>query len=247
MEQPKLDLPKIVSRFDDAEQKALEKADFYRGLTTYQDKKDARAKLRKLAKDIEGMRREFTVNLDDIKKQLIERERQATKPLLELAAEYDNDIKEADEKAREEKRQKILAIRGATIYLDHFEFDEKWLNKTTSLDEIGKQIQNGVEEINKNQMVIESTVKALGLPDSAVYMDMLKNRAIDEVSARMVEDAELLKKSHEREKEGAKTKDDEEETQSFSVDIVATNSQYRQIKNFVAKLGAKIIEADEQW
>ena len=146
-----------ISNFEPLKAWALEQVSAYKGLIVEEDgiasaKTDC-AKLRKIAKNASDYRISIKKEHEAKISKTMEQLKEITDIFNGAAAEIDAQVKEFDEKRKEEKRSAI-----GKIYTDNIQdmeqflplqkiWNEKWMNKGYGLDAITKEIKAQVESV----------------------------------------------------------------------------------------------------
>lgn len=154
-----------ISNFEPLKAWALEQVSAYKGLIVEEDgiasaKTDC-AKLRKIAKNASDYRISIKKEHEAKISKTMEQLKEITDIFNGAAAEIDAQVKEFDEKRKEEKRSAI-----GKIYTDNIQdmeqflplqkiWNEKWMNKGYGLDAITKEIKAQVESVQDGIKTIQ--------------------------------------------------------------------------------------------
>lgn len=215
-----------ISNYEPLKQWALEQVSAYKGLVVQEDdlstaKADC-AKLRKVAKNASDLR----ISVEKEHKQKIaktlEQLKEITSIFNDAAADIDAQVKEFDEKRKEEKRSAI-----GKIYTDNIQdmeqflplqkiWNEKWMNKGYGLDAITKEIkaqvaavEDGIKTIQLLGTKYESQMISAFL-EAYNMNDALKKKAeLEQIDAEM----ERRRKAQEEEQQNEEQVREQEEPQ----------------------------------
>ena len=180
-----------------------------------QIKKDLTAPITKFEKDFKEVEGYFSPLQEEVKDKLdkFEEERKAT------------------------KHEEIKEIDGVSKFVDYFGFDEKWLNKSTTIKSIEEEIEKGLKQIEDGIKSIESTAGLLGFKDYQKYLDMLKELPVHEIITQMHKDKQWLDK--ETETEEPKQFDTTEEKHTITRVLKGTKEQLHDLKAYADKIGVE--------
>lgn len=142
------------------------------------DTKDARKKLNRFLKEVDEFRKSYTRDVDDFKKKIMNKFDEAVKDAKALKLEYDKIVKEAEEQEKEEKYYNITQIEGYDHYIKHFEFNNKWLNKSYSLGDVENDIINALNGIDTSVKTKVLKIKGTDAQINAL-LDFCEKNALD--------------------------------------------------------------------
>ena len=154
-----------------------------------------------------------------------------------LQEEVKTRLDKLEQERQEKKRQEIAEIDGFDTYVDYFGFDEKWLNKSTTIKSIEEEIEKGLKQIEDGIKSIESTAGLLGFKDYQKYLDMLKELPVHEIITQMHKDKQWLDK--ETETEEPKQFDTTEEKHTITRVLKGTKAQLHDLKAYADKIGVE--------
>lgn len=137
-------------------------------------KKD-KAMLNNAAKSLNAKRieleKEFLVPFQEFKEEINE----TVKLITECSSKIDLVVKQSEQKAKDEKKQKIVSYWNSKNFelvpLERV-FDEKWLNKTTKEKDIKADIDSKIEKIKDDIITLEAIGEDVELLKS-LYLDTL--------------------------------------------------------------------------
>lgn len=146
-------------------------------------------------------------------------------------------VKAFETAEKERKRAGILALPD---YADYIVFDDRWLNKTYTMEMIQKDLENQKSLFQTNCTIIKTNAEIGGL-DSADYLNALANgTSIEEITATMKHDHDLLAKLPNTLPPLSVPQMDSDPTIFTRVwKIKGTNAQLTAIKDFMGKIGVK--------
>ena len=138
---------------------------------------------------------------------------------------------------KERKRAEILSLPE---WAEYMVFDERWLNKTYLLDAVKKDLENQKSLFQTNCTIIKTNAEIGGL-DSADYLNALANgTSIEEITAAMKHDHDLLAKMPNTPHLGFIPSTDTDPTvYTVNWKIKGTKTQITAVKEFLEKIGAK--------
>ena len=205
------------------------------------DAKSVRAELNKAKKKIDRKRIDIknyiTTPLNKFENEL----KEIAKQVVELNDSIDSQVKDYETKLKQEKEKKIKSLDG---YADFIKFNEKWLNKSYSMQDIKGDIATQHTLFTNSAMVITSKCDKYEL-DSEKYLNMLKNKVDTETIISMIENDYETKQRYvdkdTQEKVGDYddlpfTRQDIEDSEilSYTLKIKGTRVQLKTLKQFMA-------------
>jgi hypothetical protein len=210
-----------ISNYEPLKAWALEQVAAYKGLIVEEDgiasaKTDC-AKLRKIAKSASDYRISIKKEHEAKIAKTMEQLKEITDIFNGAAADIDAQVKEFDEKRKEEKRSAIGKIYADNIqYMEQFLplqkiWNEKWMNKGYGLDAITKEIKTLVESTQDNI----KTIQMLGTKyESQMISAYLANLQMSDAIKKKTELEQIEAEMERRRKaqEEAEQKSKEEET-----------------------------------
>lgn len=234
-----------INNIDDLKQEVANIANKYKDLviteSDYSQAKTDRAALNKARKKLDEIRidkvKEFYKPIADF-----EDEMKSVKAIIdEVWQEVDNSVKEIELKQKQEKKyavEKLIAEHSKGHYI---EFDDRWLNRTYSLDNVLKDIRDQVYmteqaqiEYDQHKQAIYSTCDNNGLTADG-YISMLKKGF--EFSDIMAEINEAISKPKEEIKVIKSEPKTFEETKTIAFEITVTKSQLEQLNEAFRQIG----------
>lgn len=153
----------LIPDYDELLKKVKEEIEPYRisevNEDNYKEAKSNKAKLTKLSDEIDTMRKnaekQYMLPFNQGKAQC----KELIDTIKEVTSELDAGIKAIDENASNEKKTEIFhifkTICNLPIELDAI-MDKKWLNKTTKLDDVKKEMQYKITAINYDLMKLKN-------------------------------------------------------------------------------------------
>lgn len=207
---------KVEDNIIDAKNYALELRDYYSNLKFTEDQigeaKEERASVNKIVKKIANYRKNIVA---EFKKpiELFESTAKETEKILKETSEFvDVQVKSYEAKEKEQKKEEIKKIFDEKVeelkdvlVLEKI-FDDKWLNKGTSLNQIEetitekiKNVRDGLQVIEEMNSEFELELKNTFLTDFDMTKVILKNN-------RLKEQKEVLSKVEEKKEEIVKEK-----------------------------------------
>ncbi len=195
-----------------------------------------RALVNKIIAHYDEQRKDITRMWDDEKKRFMSDVKDALKPAVDLKEALTAEINAKSEKEKAAKLEEIKALPGFDFYSQFFEIDEKWLNKTTSIDDIAQTIEKTNRDMIDRERAIEAAATSHNLEPSK-YVDMLKKlHTTEDIIQRITEDAELLK-SREPKEEPKPSSDGKKHT--VTLVLSGTIEQLTDLKAYMAKIGVE--------
>ena len=199
--------------------------------------------------------------LNNVVKDLNERKKQVKKTWNKEYTEFENGIKaimdivktESDnikeqldvftEQEKQAKREEVEALEEYQAVQDYIEFNDKWLNKSTTIKSIQEELIAHADKVDAEIKTITLTAANISLePDK--YIEMLKKDSYNELQPiieRMYEDYELVNTKEEPTPEPPKV---ETNAKVYSIvrELKGTAEQFRQLKAYADKIGVEIKE-----
>ena len=237
---PEINKNQLEERIESIKKQAQETVKMYSGLTDPNDMKDAKAKLNNFVKDADDIRKNTTRSLDEAKKALKGSVDEATEEPRELAAHYKEQLDEIEEQRKSEKRAEIESLDGAETFLKHYAFNDKWLNKGTTIDAIQEEINEGVAEIQNNVESIETMASALDL-DAQPYIVDLQTKKLSEITQQMKRDKALIDARLKREQEKPARPEVKEQAKTFAFKRLLTGKP-TDVKDYIKEVERLAIE-----
>lgn len=103
----------------------------------------------------------------------------------------DKQVKDFEQKEKDDKKAKILALEEYDNIKEFIQFDDKWLNKTVSINKI-------IDELNFMHNTIQSDISTIKKMcenykmKNFSYIERLKTETLSDVLNRIMEDAKLV-------------------------------------------------------
>lgn len=219
----------------------------FKGLVVTEDAitqaKQTRANLNKVAKAIDDRRKELKKEIlapyEVVENQL----KDLIKRVSGVVNEIDLQVKEFENKERDEKKEAIQKI-WQDINFDQVDYiqlwDEKYLNKGFSLEKIKEDLESKVEDIKKNLNSIDLLVKDnnANLRIKAKYLQFLDlNRVLTEYEQEKTKEEMLRNTKVEEPKEEkepvVETVREDEPTFVLQFEVKATRDDLRKLSEFL--------------
>ena len=189
---PEINKKEILSTIEIIEKQAKTKVEFYSGMQTQEDMKDAKAKLNSFVAEADEIRKSTTRGLDDFKKYLKNAMDSPLKEVKTLSETYKKELDKLEEERKDDKKDKIMNIEGANEYFEMGgKLEDKWLNKGTKIEDIEEQIYDFNEGVRNSTETIENVASSLGL-EANDYIPLLKTLLPSEITGQMSRDKKLL-------------------------------------------------------
>lgn len=253
-----------ISNYEPLKAMALEQVSAYKSLIVEEDgiasaKTDC-AKLRKAAKNASDLRISIKKEHEAKISKTLEQLKELTDIFNDAASSIDNQVKEFDEKRKEEKRSAI-----GKIYTDNIKdmeqflplqkiWNEKWMNKGYGLDAITKEIKTLVESTQDSIKTIqllgtkyESQMISAYLVNFQMTDALKKKSELEQIDAEMErrrkaqEEAEQRKAEEEiREQEEPKAQEEipqEEPRYRLAFEVFGNHEQLTALCNFIRENG----------
>ena len=202
-----------------------------------QEAKQTRAILNKVVEKIDTRRKEikkeFLKPYEELEKQL----KQMVEVVKDANSNIDKQVKEYEEKIKLEKKSKILSLWNdfefKKIPLEKI-YQERWLNKTVTLKMIATEMQEKIEEIDKNITMIVNLFKDNQNKTRKVVADYLLTLDVSQALAKNDDDqkAESLSKEIVSELTN-EIKVEDEAMYRLKFEIVATKKQINELSIFL--------------
>jgi len=172
----------------------------------------------------------YLVFEDDIK--------EAMSLLENVENDIDTQVKEYEEKQREEKKQAIIDLEEYQTIKDYITFDDKWLLKGSKFDDIIEELNGLKERIEKEKNSIKLLAKSHNINPER-YVEMLKSYNYEEVSERIIDVVTATKELKEEVTEKPQL-DPSEPTREYELKITCTLSALKLIKEYAESIGVKL-------
>ena len=158
-----------ITNFDELEKEITTNLKKYEGLVLTEENKseikDIKAKLNKLIKAIDRERIDKTKEYNEPLQKFIEQCNTLKSKVLEVSNTFDKQLKEAEEKEKQEKLEDIIKYFYENVgeYKELIDFDkvfnEQWLNKTYSMKKVQMDIDHIFSKANMDLATIEGQFK----------------------------------------------------------------------------------------
>lgn len=152
--------------------------------------------------------------------------------------EIDTQVKEYEEKQRNEKKQAIMDLQNYIDIQDYITFDDKWLLKSAKFDDIIEELDGLKDRINKELNSIKMLAESHNIKAER-YMEMLKSYTYEEVSERIIDVVTATKELKEEVVEKPQL-DPNETTRQYEVRLTCTLSALKLIKEYAETVGARL-------
>lgn len=233
---------------------ALKLDTYYKGLIFTEDQikeaKAERAEVNKTTKKVAAYRKDI---ITEFKKpiELFEKEAKETEKILkEVSNTIDTQIKTFEDKEKKEKKEQIKNIyEEQTKELDYiitFEniFDDKWLNKTTSIEKVEVEVIDKLDKIRKDIEAIDKLESNYRVELISHYINtfdlsstIFKNNELkenDEKVAALTNEKEVIKEQKIETIINEKVEVEAlEENMTYTLKITGTKNQLKQLKQFL--------------
>lgn len=158
-----------ITNFDELEKEITTNLKKYEGLVLTEENKteikDIKSKLNKLIKAIDRERIDKTKEYNEPLQKFIEQCNTLKSKVLEVSNVFDKQLKEAEEKERQEKLEEIIKYFDTNVgeYRELIDFDkifqEQWLNKTYSMKKVQMDIDHIFSKTNMDIATIDGQFK----------------------------------------------------------------------------------------
>lgn len=194
------------------------------------------ASLNKSAKMISDLR---IATAKQIKKPIDELEvelKAFTKDIDTLTEEIKAQVNEYEEKRKSDKHDEILALPEWVA--EYMVFDESWLNKSVSIEEIKVNLARQKNDFQNNSLLITATCKALGLVPEKYYQKLVNHEEVNEIVA-LIQNDQAIKEQYQDivivEKPIEITQEDTKDSDlyTFTLKIKGTRLQLKLLKAFL--------------
>lgn len=198
--------------------------------------KAKRAGLNKVKAVIDDERKRIKKEYQEPLKLFEEDVKELTTKIDEVNFEIDKQIKEAEDKRKEEKREEIEDLFATLNFEGNIKlediFDEKWLNLTFSLKKIEEEMTAIKEKIKKDLMTLKTIAKS-NTDYALLTSDYFKNFDLNFVLESYKERQELIEESKKEEEQEIKKEINSEGLYVLKFKIKATKSQIKKLKGFL--------------
>lgn len=212
-----------------------------------------------LTEDDVAQAKKVKADLNNVVKDLNERKKQVKKTWNKEYTEFENGIKDImsiaqlesdniklqldsfEELEKHAKYEEVEELEEYQAVQDYIEFNDKWLNKSTSIKSIKEDLVAYAEQVDANIKTIKLTASNISMqPDK--YIELLKKMELQAVIERMYEDNELVN-AKEEPKEEVKPIVTENEKVLEAVRVLrGTKSQLIALKKYADEIGVEIKE-----
>lgn len=158
-----------ITNFDELEKEITTNLKKYEGLVLTEENKseikDIKSKLNKLIKAIDRERIDKTKEYNEPLQKFIEQCNTLKSKVLEVSNTFDKQLKEAEEKEKQEKLEEIIKCFDTKVgeYRELIDFDkvfqEQWLNKTYSMKKVQMDIDHIFSKTNMDIATIDGQFK----------------------------------------------------------------------------------------
>lgn len=158
-----------ITNFDELEKEITTNLKKYEGLVLTEENKseikDIKSKLNKLIKAIDRERIDKTKEYNEPLQKFIEQCNTLKLKVLEVSNVFDKQLKEAEEKERQEKLEEIIKYFDTNVekYRELIDFDkifqEQWLNKTYTMKKVQADIDHIFSKTNMDIATIDGQFK----------------------------------------------------------------------------------------
>lgn len=158
-----------ITNFDELEKEITTNLKKYEGLILTEENKteikDIKSKLNKLVKAIDRERIDKTKEYNEPLQKFIEQCNTLKSKVLEVSNVFDKQLKEAEEKEKQEKLEEIIKYFDENVgeYRELIDFDkvfqEQWLNKTYSMKKVQMDIDHIFSKTNMDLATIQGQFK----------------------------------------------------------------------------------------
>lgn len=206
-------------------------------------------------KEAKDIRKELNKSKKKLDRQRIDLMNEITKPLSAFETELkdiakeiemlsksiDSQVKDYEQKEKDEKKQEIKQLEH---WQEWMVFNEKWLNKTYSINDIEKELKAQENQFSNNSLLITQTCKAYEL-NNEKYFDMLKNKQDIETIIAMINNDYKTKQEYTNQEikeeniEPPFEKQDlqDTETLTYTLKLFGTKAQLKSLRQFIEENG----------
>lgn len=256
--------------FEDLKKEITVKANDYLNLVydnnQIKEAKKDRAALRKFITALEDKRKELKKQVLAPYQEFEKQEKELVEILNDAVSNIDGQVKEYEEKARQDKLDDIKVIYAEEIpYQDLISFDkifkDSWLNATTSIKSIQKDMQEIGERVSSDLNIIEADssdykfemkeeylknydlaaamAKKVELEDNAkkkaLFEEQQKKEA-EEKERKLQEEAQKVALAGTQVTEDKPAEDKKEKVLSITFKVTANESQFADVNNLINQL-----------
>lgn len=238
----KLEVGKIESNFEEIKKQIENEVEKFDGLIynidTIQDAKTDKATLNKLAKSLNDERikieKEFNKPFIEFKNKV----KSLVDSIKGISQKIDEQVKSYEEKEKQEKMQYVNELYAKE--LENYDFDlsidlifnDKWLNKSKSENEIISEMQHNLMNVRDNIKLIKalnSKHEKQLLDKYMSTLDMDRVLELKEELDKVVVDIDIP------------ISNEQEKTQEYNITVICTNSQLKAIEDYIKTINVKYL------